>query len=105
MLNLVDIAIIFTAINLSIIIFSIPILQNFKSKKFKIFSIKNNYKFEENQKISIYKLLNKSKNYIQGKIFFLVYFYMDIILIKYLIGDLKLGYFNAAYILILDLYY
>ena len=26
---------------------------------------------------------------------------MDIILIKYLIGDLKLGYFNAAYILIL----
>ena len=50
MLNLVDIAIIFTAINLSIIIFSIPILQNFKSKKFKIFSIKNNYKFEEKSK-------------------------------------------------------
>ena len=101
MLNLIDIAIIFTIINLSIITFSIPILQNFKNKKFKIFSSKNNNKFEENQKISIYKLLEKSKNYIQGKIFFLIYFYMDIILIKYLIGDLKLGYFNAAYILIL----
>ena len=100
-LNLVDIAIIFTLINLSIIIFSVPVLLNFKNKKFKIFSEKNNNKFEANQKISILKLLEKSKNYIQGKIFFLIYFYMDIILIKYLIGDLKLGYFNAAYILIL----
>ena len=101
MLNLVDIAIIFTAINISIIIFSIPILQNFKNKKFKIFSLKSNNRFEKNQKISISKLIEKSKNYIQGKIFFLIYFFMDIILIKYLIGDLKLGYFNAAYILIL----
>ena len=100
-LNLVDIAIIFTLINLSIITFSVPVLLNFKNKKFKIFSEKNNNKFEANQKISILKLLEKSKNYIQGKIFFLIYFYMDIILIKYLIGDLKLGYFNAAYILIL----
>ena len=85
-LNLVDIAIIFTLINLSIITFSVPVLLNFKNKKFKIFSEKNNNKFEANQKISILKLLEKSKNYIQGKIFFLIYFYMDIILIKYLIG-------------------
>ena len=75
MLNLIDIAIIFTIINLSIITFSIPILQNFKSKKFKIFSIKNNNKFEENQKISIYKLLSKSKNYIQENIFFSLFLY------------------------------
>ena len=37
----------------------------------------------------------------QGKIFFLVYFYLDIFLIKYLVGDLKLGYFNASLILVL----
>ena len=37
LLNLIDIAIIFAFINISLIIFSIPILINFKSKRFKIF--------------------------------------------------------------------
>ena len=84
-LNLVDIAIIFTLINLSLVLFSVPILKNFKSKRFKIFSQKNNNRSHDKSNISINMLLNKSKNFIQGKIFFLVYFYLDIILIKYLI--------------------
>lgn len=101
LLNLIDIAIIFAFINISLIIFSIPILINFKSKRFKIFSQKNNKETDKKKKISINQLLNKSKNFMQGKIFFLVYFYLDIFLIKYLVGDLKLGYFNASFILIL----
>ena len=99
--ELINIVTIYTLINLSIILLSLPILIKFNSKNFQTLFDKQKNNFKKKINITIHELIKKSKNYIKSKIFFLIYFYMDIILIKYLIGDLNLGYYNAAYILIL----
>lgn len=98
-LNIFDIAIIYSIINLSVILISFKILYNFLTRD-KIFNLKK--KFLKQPKL--YELLKKSKNFIKSTFCFILYAAVDIFLLKYLAGGLILGYFTAANIIVLGSY-
>lgn len=98
-LDIFDIAMIYSIINLSVIIISYKILYSFFTKNKNFNLTKKIYKSPK-----LYELINKSKNFIKSTFCFILYAALDIFLLKYLVGDLALGYFAAANIIILGSY-